>query len=624
MRYSPALIIPRGERGSNWPLAASKALQNHITTPVAGADGGRNDGTGRAFALTATDGAVLIAGHPYGGVMPFLLSRLLITAFVLALAACATSDAPAPPEIAAAAMDAQAAEDAAARLRADVAWLADDARAGREAGAPGYDAAAAYVAARLEGMGLKPGANGSWMQDVPLVSGTPVLEASALSITSPSGETHKLESLKDFVVYPSIASEAFEIEDAPAVFVGYGVHAPAFGHDDYADVDVAGKVVVYFSGAPDIFDNESRAHFNSNSLKAKEASERGAIGAIALQTTASETRTPWERRVANPEYSVMSWRWPDGRPETSGPNVKATAVIHPDNAAMLFEGAPRSYETALAAADGEGEPVGGFELAVKISMAGAMTQEDISSPNVVGLIPGADPALKNEYVILTAHLDHTGVNENLVAEGKDGINNGAMDNATGVAAILEAARMFMAEGAPKRSVLILAVTAEEKGLLGADYFAHFPTIGRGEMVANVNLDMPLLLHEFTDVIAFGAERSSIGPVMKAALAETGVALAPDPIPELGVFTRSDHYRFVEQGVPSIFIWTGFANGGEEKFWDFYKTHYHKPSDDISQPILYGELARFAEINYVIARAIADAPKKPVWNEGDFFGELFAQ
>ncbi|WP_428409778.1 M28 family metallopeptidase [Hyphococcus sp.] len=550
--------------------------------------------------------------------------RLTLALSVFALAACATMDAPAPPEIAAAAMEAQTAEDATARIRADIAWLADDAREGRETGTQGYEDAADYVAARLKGMGLKPGANGRWMQEVPLVSGTPVRDASALSVTSPDGEKRKLESLKDFVVYPSIGSEAFEIADAPAIFIGYGVHAPAFGHDDYAGVDVEGKVVVYFSGAPDIFDNESRAHFNSNSLKAKEASDRGAIGAIALQTTASEKRTPWERRIANPDYSVTTWKWPDGRPETSGPNVKATAVVHMDKAAILFEGAPRSYEAALAAADGKGDSVGGFDLAVKISMAGAMTREDFSSPNVVGLIPGTDPKLKNEYVILTAHLDHIGLNEKLIEEGKDGINNGAMDNATGIAAILEAARRFMAEGAPKRSVLILAVTAEEKGLLGADYFAHFPTIGRGEMVANVNLDMPVILHEFTDVIAFGAERSSIGPVMKAALEETGVALAPDPIPELGVFTRSDHYRFVEQGVPSIFLWTGFGNGGEEKFWDFYKTHYHKPSDDISQPILYGELARFAEINYVIARAIADAPEKPVWNEGDFFGDLFAK
>ena len=144
------------------------------------------------------------------------------------------------------------------------------------------------------------------------------------------------------------------------------------------------------------------------------------------------------------------------------------------------------------------------------------------------------------------------------------------------------------------------------------------------MVANVNLDMPVMLHEFTDVIAFGAERSSIGPIMKAALADLGVGLSPDPIPELGIFTRSDHYPFVEQGVPSVYLWTGFESGGEEKFWNFYRDHYHRPSDDISQPIKYDSLARFAVVNFEIAQALANVPEKPAWNEGDFFGDLFGK
>ena len=554
------------------------------------------------------------------------LLRLIACLFLSALvAACATVEPPpAYPQVAQAAVETQAKNGVVERIRADIAWLSDDAREGRETGTEAYRQAADYVAARMAGLGLKPGANGRWMQEVPFVSASPVVDVAALSITSPDGDLRQLESLTDFVLYPSVAEDAFSIMQAPMVFVGYGVHAPAFGYDDYEGVDVAGKVVVYFYGAPDIFDTESRAHFNSSSLKAKEASDRGAIGTLTLATAASEKRTPWERRTANPHYTSLTWLWPDGRADTSGPNIKGRAVLHPSQSELVFDGAAHSYDEVRAAADGEGDPTGSFDLAVKVSMSGAMKRENISSPNVVGLIPGADPKLKNEYVILTAHLDHVGVNHGLIDKGEDGINNGAMDNATGVATMLEAAQRFMAEGAPKRSVLILAVTAEEKGLLGADYFAHFPTIGRGEMIANVNLDMPVMLHEFTDVIAFGAERSSIGPIMKAALEETGIGLSPDPIPELGVFTRSDHYRFVEQGVPSIFLWTGFDNGGEEKFWDFYKNHYHKPSDDISQPILYDELARFAEINYIIARAIADAPEKPVWNEGDFFGDLFSK
>ncbi len=549
--------------------------------------------------------------------------RYSACAVAMFLAACASVEpARFGPEIEAAAAATEAAENGVERLKADVAWLADDARQGRETGTAAYREAANYVAARMASMGLKPGANGSWFQETSYLSGKQINEASKFSITKPDGETVELANIEDFRVFPSMAAPSFAIENAEAVFVGYGVHAPAFGYDDYEGVDVEGKVVVYFTGAPDIFDTESRAHFNSSSLKLKEASERGAIGAISLYTSTGEKRYPWERFVANPTFSAMTWLWPDGRPDTAGPNIMGSVRPHPDKAALLFEGAPQSYARVRAAADGEAEATGSFDLAVKVSMAGAMEMTRMTSPNVVGLVPGADPKLKNEYVVLTAHLDHIGVNERLIAKGEDGINNGAMDNAVGVATMLNVARDFLAGEPPARSVLVVAVAGEEKGLLGSDYFAHFPTIGRGEMVANVNLDMPVILHDFTDVIAFGAERSSIGPVVKAALDAQGYKLSPDPIPELGVFTRSDHYRFVEQGVPSIFLWTGFENGGEETFWDFYSHHYHRPSDDISQPIRYDALARFAEVNFIVADALANTPERPRWNEGDFFGSLF--
>lgn len=557
--------------------------------------------------------------------MPMRLFRYAPFCILAWLAACATA-APEPeedPAISAAASAVSESQSAADRLRMDVAWLADDAREGRETGAQGYRDAARYVAARLKTMGVEPGANGDWFQEVPFRAGTPVLEAAAVEITGPDGDVHALTHLQDFRVFPSLQSETLRIENAEAVFVGFGVHAPEFGHDDYEGVDVEGKVVVYFADAPDTLDTESRAHFSSTGVKNTEASARGAVGVISLFTADSEESTPWERFIANPSYTSMTWLRPDGSAEVSGPNIKGNARLHPQKAPLLFEGAEQSYQTVRAAADAEGGAPESFDLAVRVAMAGAMTLEETTSPNVIGLIPGADPDLKDEYVILTAHLDHVGVNEKLIAEGKDGIRNGAMDNATGVATMLEVARRLAEGEPPARSVIIAAVTGEEKGLLGADYFAHFPTIGDGEMVANVNLDMPVMLHEFTDIIAFGAERSTLGPIMEDALEQTGVALAPDPIPQLGVFTRSDHYRFVEQGVPSIFLWTGFSNGGEEQFWDFYKNHYHRPSDDTSLPIRYEDLARFAEINYIIARAIADAPERPAWNEGDFFGELFA-
>lgn len=553
--------------------------------------------------------------------MAFRFARLCLFAPLISLGACASIDQASLP-IEQAVAQVSAMQSAADRLRMDVEWLADDARLGRETGSETYREAASYVAARMETLGLTPGVDGAWFQEVPLRTSSPILEESAFAITTSEGVVHTLTHLDDFRVFPSVDAASFEIDNAPAVFLGYGVHAPAFGHDDYAGVDLEGKVAVYFSGAPDVFDSESRAHFNSGGLKAHEASSRGAIGAITLYTSATEKSRPWARFIANPNYTSMTWVWPDGRAETSGPGIKGSVTLNPEKSALIFDGAEHDYASQRAAADGEGEAPKSFDLAVTVSMAGAVKRDEVTSPNVVGMIPGADPALKNQYVVLTAHLDHIGVNKRLVLEGKDGIRNGAMDNATGVATLLEAARTFMAGEPPARSILIVALTGEEKGLLGADYFAHFPPIGGGEMVANVNLDMPVMLYSFTDVVGFGAERSSLGVIMGAALEQTGVALSPDPIPELGIFTRSDHYRFVEKGVPSIFLWPGFANGGEEAFWDFYRNHYHRPSDDLSQPILFDDMVRFADINMIIARAIADAVERPTWNEGDFFGDLF--
>ena len=561
------------------------------------------------------------------------LPTLSIAALCAVLASCTTAPTQttdgaaslAGSSIIADALDASMAASAPARIEADVRWLADDARRGREAGTPGYNAAADFVAARFDQIGLEPGgADGGWFQQVPLRAFTPVLEAAKFSMTDANGDTHVLTHLEDFTAYTYARSPEFEIRDVPTVFVGYGVYAPEAGHNDYEGLDLEGKVVVYLSGAPDFFDSEQRAHYGSGSLKSLQASARGAIAVMPVQTISSKKTSPWERVIANPSSVSMTWLHPDGSAETSGPNLKGGAFLHYDKARLLFDGAAKSYDEIMAEADADGGAPKGFDLAATVSFAAADTSEVITSPNVVGVIPGNDPQLINEYVVLTAHLDHTGVNQKLIDEGKDGINNGALDNAMGVATMLEAAKRLVDEGPVARSVIVLAVTAEEKGLLGADYYAHFPTVPLDSIVANVNLDMPLVLHSFTDVVAFGAERSSLGAIVDTATGNANVTLSPDPIPEQGIFTRSDHYRFVEKGVPAVFLVPGFANGGGEIFQDFLATHYHKPSDDVSLPIRYDDAARFADVNYEIAKAIANAPERPSWNEGDFFGDLFGR
>ncbi len=196
-----------------------------------------------------------------------------------------------------------------------------------------------------------------------------------------------------------------------------------------------------------------------------------------------------------------------------------------------------------------------------------------------------------------------------------------MDNAGGIATMLEVARaMASAPNRPRRSILFAAVTAEEKGLLGAQYLAKNPVVGNGKVVGVVNLDMPVLLYDFKDVIAFGANHSTLGPIVARAGQRMGVALSPDPLPQEGLFTRSDHYRFVQEGIPSVFLMTGFSGEGGQRFRDFLATHYHKPSDQLDLPFNWDAGAKFARINYLIAREIADAPEAPRWNSDSFFGQ----
>jgi Zn-dependent M28 family amino/carboxypeptidase len=332
-----------------------------------------------------------------------------------------------------------------------------------------------------------------------------------------------------------------------------------------------------------------------------------------------EKVSPWKTVVRYGTQPRMSWVHPDGRTYTLAPGVVASASLDTPAAELLFAGAPQSFQQLRAAADRPKARLKGFALPTRARIERATAFKDVTSPNVAAMLEGSDPKLRNEVVVLMAHLDHLGVRPK--NEG-DKIYNGAMDNAAGIATMLEVARAVAAER-PKRSVLFLAVTAEEKGLLGADFFAHYPTVPLERVVGLVNLDMPILTYSFTDVIAFGAEHSTLGQAVASAAGKVGVKLSPDPMPEEGIFTRSDHYAFVKKGVPSVFFATGWANGGEKVWKDFLANKYHQPNDDLNLPINWQAGARFARINYLLTREIADAPGRPRWYRGNFFGETFA-
>jgi hypothetical protein len=502
------------------------------------------------------------------------------------------------------------------RFKAHVAFLADDLLEGRDTGSRGHEIAAAYVASQFMALGLQPGGtNGSWYQQVPfrsaLLAGKP-----RFTLTGLSGQT-VWENGSEMAVGASLAAEKDDVS-APVVFAGYGAEAPQYGADDYKGLDVRGKTVAVFAGLPKGLPSEIAAHLGDT--KAEVAAKHGAVGMITLYTADYAKRRPFAAFANRGARPVLGWVGPDGRPGEGGTRFSATASE--TAAAALFAGAPRSFADVRAEVDRGVDPKG-FALTTTLRLERQSTWTTIRSPEVIGLLSGSDPKLKGEYVILMGHLDHLGMRRN-AKPGEDAIYNGALDNAAGVATMLEAARAFATSGErPRRSILFIANTAEEKGLLGASYFASNPTVPVAKIAAAVDLDMPLLLYRFTDVIAFGADHSTVGQTVRRAAAEMGVGLSGDPMPEENIFVRSDHYEFVKEGVPAIMLATGWANGGGAKWKAFLGGAYHHPNDDMAQPIDWESGARFARLNYLIARELADAPQRPLWYRGDYFADAFA-
>lgn len=503
---------------------------------------------------------------------------------------------------------------AATRIQADVAFLADDALEGRGTGQRGYDVAALYVQSAMQGMGLKPGGpDGGWRQPVTVARLGIANEGATLTWTPAGGQSVVWSSGQQALF--GVGREAGrQVEPAQLVFVGYGIDAPDLAIDDYEGLDVTGKVVVLLSGAPAGTDPATAERLEAG--KARMAEANGAIGTITVNTTASATRytDALLRRFSNRTESV--WVGPDNLARRQTPGVRVTAFISDSAAETLFQGAARSYADIRREAARNGSRPAGFALAGEAVFDVHTRREDIRSSNVIGLIEGSDPVLKTEYVVLTAHLDHLGMS----GTGEDRINNGALDNAGGIATMLEAARMLAADP-PRRSVLVVALTAEEWGLIGSDYLAQHPVVDG--VVANVNLDMPILTYDFTDVVAFGAEHSSMGPLVAAAARTEGLSLSPDPMPEQNVFTRSDHYSFVKAGIPSVMLATGYANGGEAAWGAFFANGYHRPSDDLSGTFDWNAAARFARVNAAIARALGDADQRPLWYQGNPYGDRYA-
>lgn len=509
------------------------------------------------------------------------------------------------------------------RIKAHLEFLADDFLEGRDTGSRGYEIAANYVASEFKQLGLQPAGENGFMQRAPFRRGYLDQQSTKAIIHTEQGEV-ALKYPQDYMMGTVMNSTESSVK-AETVFVGYGLIAEKYNYDDYKDLDVKGKIVVILTGRPKSWPSEEGAHLASGTEKARHAAQRGAVGIVTLHTPKREKVRSYTTSLNYLGTPSLRWLDTEGNPHGVRPEIKGGAYLNIEAGKKLFAQAPTSLD-AIFKLDEEDKEIQGFDLNATIELAAKSRHESISSPNVLAVLPGSDPKLKNEYVVLTAHLDHIGLAKDVTT--KDRINNGAMDNASGVSILLETARVLVNSERPRRSILFTVVTGEEKGLLGASYFVNNPTVPLNAMVANVNIDMPVLLYDFADVIAFGANHSSMGQIVESAAGQLGIGLSPDPMPEQAIFTRSDHYNFVKKGVPSVFLMTGFTSKteGEDggKVWgEFFAKHYHKPSDSLELPINYDAAKVFADVNIRIALTTANQDERPYWLADSFFGNTFS-
>src|SRR5437764_6969343 len=505
-----------------------------------------------------------------------------------------------------------------AAIASHIHFLASDALEGRETGMRGFDVAAEYVRAQFQTIGLQP-LHGDWFQHFALRAATLDEAQSSLAING-----KPLVIRKDFLMRPDFARENVDI-DAPLVVARFGVTAPELHSDDYAGIDARGKIVVIVSGAPKSFPSDQRAYYSSGDVKRHNAAAHGAVGMLTITSTIDEARNPFEKRARQSNIVPMTYLDASGNPVDTVESIRGSASLSGAAAAKLFTGATISLDRLLA--DAENGVAHSFPLTAAASMKTVTHFAQVQSENIIGVLPGSDAKLRDEYVVVSAHLDHLG--NHPPANGGDGLYNGAYDNGSGIACLIEIARSLAAGPRPKRSVRFIALTGEEKGEQGSEYFVHFPAVPKGQLIADVNMDMFLMIYPVGDIVPLGGEHSSLGAMAAAAARESGFDVSPDPSPEEVRFIRSDQYSFVKAGIPAIHLKPGNKStdpsiDGAKLTRDWLRTIYHSPKDDLSQTFDFASGARYAETNLRLVRAIANAASRPSWTPGDFFAETFGR
>ncbi len=490
-----------------------------------------------------------------------------------------------------------------------VQFLADDSLEGRDVGSPGFEKAAAYMADQFRAAGLQPAGVDGYRQ--PMDFDVVRIDESRCSLDlSRDGKVEPVKLGDDATL--GVNPHAAENVEAGALFVGYGLTVPELSYDDLAGQDVKGKIVVFVTGGPADMPGPIKAHFQSGEERRRALLKAGVIGTIAIPNPKS-AEVPWSRVAASRFQPRMELRDPGhGVP----PPLQVAILFNPARADMLFAGSGHSFQEILAAIIAD-KPLPHFPLVVKIRARVGITRSEAKSENVVGVLPGSDPALKNEYVVVSAHLDHLGIGEPV---NGDRIYNGAMDDASGDASLIEIARAMKESGAkPKRSILFLSVTGEEKGELGSQYFAAHPTVS-GPIVADINMDMylPLFPLKYLEVQCLG--ESSLGDDVRAVAEQAGVIVQADKEPEHNRFIRSDQYRCIKKGIPSLAFKFGYIPGTPEEkiFKAWYTERYHGPADDVNQPVDAAAAAQFNAILENLVLRVADSDRRPEWKPDSFF------
>jgi peptidase M28-like protein len=518
------------------------------------------------------------------------------------------------PVLAAAAVFAAAAPDG-KRWWSYVEALAGDQMQGRETGSEAYRKAAQYVATQFERDGLTAAGFQGFFQPVNF-DARKIVEAQSKLELIRNGKAEVLKFGDDAFI--NVRVDPADTVEAPLVFAGYGLTVPEMKYDDLAGLDLKGKIMVTLAGSPSHIPGPLRAHYQTAAERRPFLERAGVVGTVTIQNPHTAD-VPWGRTALSRFQESMSLADPDFQDTR---NLKISVTVNPDRADQWLAGSGHSMTELLALAD-KGQQLPRFPLAPVLRAQAKVVRRQVESPNVVAAYAGSDPALKSEYVVLSAHLDHLGIGEPI---NGDRIYNGAMDDASGVATLLDIAQtLHESQVKTRRSLLFVVVCGEEKGLQGSRYFAAHPTVDRKQMVADINTDMFLPLYPFHLATVYGLNESDLGDAVRQAAKALGVEIQDDPAPQRNVFIRSDQYNFIRGGIPALKIDSGFKKGTREEALEkeWLRERYHAPSDDLNQPVDLQAAGAYNRLLLTLVRSVADHTPRPQWKPDSFF-RRFAQ